>query len=108
MAVAAAFEDPRFRPISAAELAHVAVEITLLGPRKKIESPDAILLGRDGVWLEQGYSSAVFLPQVAVEQGWDRITLLRELSRKAGLRPDAWQESETTLMVFEGFVFGDS
>jgi len=107
MAVAAAFEDPRFRPLSAAELDRISVEITLLGPRRKIESPEAIELGRHGVWIQQGYASAVFLPQVAVEQGWDRPTLLRELCRKAGLRADAWKDSDSVLMVFEGFVFGD-
>ena len=107
MAVAAAFEDPRFRPLTAAELDKISLEITLLGPRRKVDSPEAIELGRHGVWLQQGYASAVFLPQVAIEQGWDRPTLLRELSRKAGLRPDAWQDSDSALMVFEGFVFGD-
>ncbi|HUX40832.1 MAG TPA: AmmeMemoRadiSam system protein A [Rectinemataceae bacterium] len=108
MAVAAAFEDPRFKPLSAGELDRISVEITLLGPRRKIATPEAIELGRHGVWLEQGYASAVFLPQVAVEQGWDRPTLLRELCRKAGLRADAWKDADCVLMVFEGFVFGDS
>ena len=107
MAEAAAFEDPRFRPLTASELDRISVEITLLGPRRKIDSPESIELGRHGVWLEQGYASAVFLPQVAVEQGWDRPTLLRELCRKAGLRADAWKDADCVLMVFEGFVFGD-
>ena len=107
MAVAAAFEDPRFRPLSAGELNRITVEITLLGPRRKIASPEAIELGRHGVWLQQGFSSAVFLPQVAVEQGWDRPTLLRELCRKAGLSGEAWEDPDCELMVFEGYVFGD-
>ena len=107
MAAAAAFEDPRFEPLSTRELDAISVEITILGPRRKVDAPESIELGRHGVWLRQGYASAVFLPQVAIEQGWDRPTLLRELCRKAGLRPDAWKDPDCSLMVFEGFVFGD-
>jgi len=108
MAEAAAFEDPRFRPLSASEFDKISIEITLLGPRRQIQSSEAIELGRHGVWMQKGYSSAVFLPQVAVEQGWDRATLLKELSLKAGLGPSAWQDADTTLMVFEGYEFGES
>lgn len=107
MAVAAAFEDPRFRPLAALEYPDLHLEITLLGPRRPVSSADEIILGRHGVWLQKGYASAVFLPQVATEQGWDRTTLLEELGMKAGLGPDAWKETGARLMVFEGFVFGE-
>jgi AMMECR1 domain-containing protein len=50
--------------------------------------------------LKQGSRQAVFLPQVAPEQGWDLDETLRQLSRKAGLPPQAWKDPETTYDVF--------
>ncbi|MFZ4617206.1 MAG: AmmeMemoRadiSam system protein A [Rectinemataceae bacterium] len=108
MARAAAFEDPRFRPLGPGELDECAIEITLLGPRQEIGSVEAIELGRHGVWLSLRGRSAVFLPQVATEQGWNRKQLLDELALKAGLPPGSWADEKATLMIFEGFVFGES
>jgi len=50
-----------------------------------VPGPDAVQPGRDGVVLRVGERSAVFLPQVATEQGWNRTELLDNLARKAGL-----------------------
>jgi AMMECR1 domain-containing protein len=50
--------------------------------------------------------SAVFLPQVAPEQGWDVETMLSHLSLKAGLPKDAWREG-ARFEVFEAIVFGE-
>lgn len=108
MALAAAFEDPRFEPLRPEEFEGLDLEITLLGPRRPIASAEEILVGRHGVHLQRGYASAVFLPQVATEQGWDRETLLEELGMKAGLGPEAWKAPGTRLSVFEGLVFGES
>ncbi|HUX36851.1 MAG TPA: AmmeMemoRadiSam system protein A [Rectinemataceae bacterium] len=107
MALSAAFYDPRFIPLTETEYKDIMIEISLLGPRRRISSIEEIAIGRHGVWLQQGHSSAVFLPQVATEQAWDRETLLRELCRKAGLGPDAWKRPDAVLMVFEGYVFGE-
>ena len=65
------------------------------------------MVGRDGVVLRQGGRSAVFLPQVATEQGWDRDTLLAQLSRKAGLPADAWRRPDAELLTFQAQVFGE-
>jgi len=51
--------------------------------------------------------SAVFLPQVAPEQGWDLPTTLSHLCRKAGLPSDAWKASDARFTVFEAIVFGE-
>jgi AmmeMemoRadiSam system protein A len=107
MARAAAFEDPRFPPLERGELPAISVEVTLLGPRRPISAVEELEVGKHGVHLSLGSRSAVFLPQVAIEQGWDRPRLLRELCRKAGLDPEAWRSPEAVLSVFEGRVFGE-
>jgi len=107
MARAAAFEDPRFPPLSKKELPALDIEITLLSPRRRVASVEEIVVGRHGVHLAQGGRAAVFLPQVAPEQGWDRERLLEELCRKAGLPGGAWRRPDAELQVFEGLVFGE-
>ena len=66
-----------------------------------------IVVGRDGVVLTVGSRSAVYLPSVAAEQGWNRDELLNNLSVKAGLPPSAWQERNARLQVFQAVTFSD-
>jgi AmmeMemoRadiSam system protein A len=106
MALSAAFDDPRFPPLSMSELPGVIIEISrlsLLVPA----APEEVLPGRHGVCVAQGEHRGVLLPQVALEYHWDRETLLREVCRKALLPPDAWRRPGTTLMLFEAEVFGE-
>ncbi len=107
MALQAAFHDMRFPQVEPAELPEIEIEISLLTPLRRIEGPAAVVIGRDGVLLRKAGRSAVFLPQVATEQGWDRDTMLTHLCRKAGLPPDAWQE-DCELFVFQAEVFSES
>jgi MEMO1 family protein len=102
----AALNDPRFPPVTAAELAGIEIEISVLTPLRPIGSPEEIEIGRHGVVLERGGRRAVFLPQVAPEQGWDRATMLDHLAMKAGLPRDAWH-SGATFQVFEARVFSE-
>jgi len=104
MALAAAFEDPRFPPLEKGELAEVSVEVTVLSPMREIGDVGEIVLGRHGVLMTKGGRSAVFLPQVAAEQGWNREELLDNLCYKAGLSPQAWRSEEAKFYVFEGLV----
>ncbi len=108
MARAAAFEDPRFPPLSVHEFASVNIEITVLAPLRRISGLAEIEIGRHGVHIMKGMRSAVFLPQVATEQGWDRDTLLEELCRKAGLSPGSWRSPDSAISIFEGLVFGET
>lgn len=108
MARAAAFEDPRFPRLRREELPEVAIEITVLSPMRAIDDPKEIEIGRHGVHLSLAGRSAVFLPQVAPEQGWGREELLDNLALKAGLPPASWNRSEARLSVFEGLVFGEA
>ncbi len=95
----AAFEDWRFQPLTAEEFARATLEISVLSPLRRIAGPDEIVVGTHGILVEKGRRSAVFLPQVATECGWDRRTTLEHLCRKAGLPADAWQRG-CTFKVF--------
>jgi AmmeMemoRadiSam system protein A len=104
MAVAAAFEDPRFPAVSKGEYPDLVFEITALSPMRRIGGSSEIEVGRHGVYMTKGWHSAVFLPQVAVEQGWDRNAMLEHLCAKAGLPPDAWEADDAQFQVFEGLI----
>jgi hypothetical protein len=106
MATAAAFQDRRFPPLARGELDGVTIEISALTRPRAIADLAEIVLGRDGVILRKGMRSAVFLPQVAVEQGWNRDTMLTQLSLKAGLPADAWRTG-AEFQTFQAEVFGE-
>lgn len=107
-AAAAAVADSRFPPITSEELAKLSIEITLLHPMRQVRSPDEIEIGRDGILMRVGEeASALFLPQVPLDEGWDLETTLIHLSRKAGLPDDAWQSERARFFVFGGEWFGD-
>lgn len=100
----AAVRDPRFRPVGPGELEDLDLEVSVLSPLTDVAGPEAIEVGRHGVLLIQGSRQAVFLPQVAPEQGWDRDTMLTQLALKAGLPADAWRHG-ATFRVFTADVF---
>ncbi|MBR4251513.1 MAG: AmmeMemoRadiSam system protein B [Kiritimatiellae bacterium] len=104
-ALSAAFEDPRFPPLTAAEWPSVRIEISALTPPRPVDSWHDIQIGRHGMTLSLHGRMAVFLPQVAPEQGWDLETTLTHLSRKAGLPADAWRDPACRFSVFEADVF---
>ena len=103
-AVDSALHDPRFMPVTESELGRIRVEVSALTPPRPVASWRDIVLGRDGMTLEKGGAFAVFLPQVAPEQGWDLETTLSYLSRKAGLPEDAWR-SGAKFETFQAEVF---
>ena len=103
-AVDSARRDPRFMPVTEGELTNLRVEVSALTPPKRVASWRDIVLGRDGMTLEKDGAFAVFLPQVAPEQGWDLPTTLSYLSRKAGLPADAWREG-AKFETFQAEVF---
>jgi AmmeMemoRadiSam system protein B/AmmeMemoRadiSam system protein A len=104
MAMAAAAHDPRFAPVTPAELSQLDLEISVLGPMERCEDTDLIEVGRHGLVIVKGNRSGVLLPQVAAEHGWDRSTFLRQVCLKAGLPAEAWRDSATMLYVFEAEV----
>lgn len=102
--VNAACNDPRFAAVTRHETKAIRIEISALTPPRQVASWRDIEVGRHGVVLNRHGRSAVFLPQVAPEQGWDRDTMLTHLAQKAGLPGDAWREG-AQFSVFEAEVF---
>jgi MEMO1 family protein len=103
-AIYAATEDPRFPPVGAAELKGLEVEVSVLTPLKEITNPAQVQVGRHGLVVSRGGRRGLLLPQVPVENGWDRETFLKEGCLKAGLPPDAWQKG-AKMEIFEAIVF---
>jgi AmmeMemoRadiSam system protein A len=104
MARAAAFEDPRFQPVTRAELSDIEIEISVLTPMRRIQSLDEFLLHRHGIYIRKGYRSGTFLPQVADEVDWTKEEFVGHCSQdKAGLGWDGWRDAE--LYVYEAIVF---
>jgi AmmeMemoRadiSam system protein A len=106
-ALRAAFEDPRFPPLAAHELPECAIEISVLTPPRLVEDVEEIVVGRDGLILEAEGRRGLLLPQVATEWGFDRETFLSELSQKAGLPPNAWQDPQARVFAFQAEVFSE-
>jgi uncharacterized protein len=109
-----ASEDPRFPyPVLPEELDHIVVEVSVLTlptelrAAKRTDLPSMIRLGVDGIIISNSFTSGLFLPQVATEQGWDQETYITEACGKAGLPPDAWLDRETRVQVFQAEVFGE-
>ena len=106
MARAAAFEDPRFMPVTADELADIDIEISVLTPMRRIQSLDEFELHRHGIYIRKGYRSGTYLPQVADEVNWTKEEFVSHCAQdKAGIGWDGWKDAETELYVYEAIVF---
>jgi len=103
----AASRDPRFEPVSPAELADLDIEVSVLGPLESIDpqTPGAVVVGLHGLVVEQGHRRGLLLPQVATEWGWTTEQFLRQTCVKAGLPPDAWERG-ARVSRFSADVFG--
>jgi AmmeMemoRadiSam system protein A len=106
-ALSSALEDPRFPPLTADELSRCRIEISVLTPPRRLEDVEEIEVGRDGLILEVRGRRGLLLPQVATEWGFDRARFLAEISKKAGLPPNAWQDPDALLWSFQAEVFGE-
>ena len=104
MARAAAFQDPRFSPVTRDELDDLDIEISVLTPMRRIQSLDEFELHRHGIYIRKGYRSGTYLPQVADEVNWTKEEFVSHCSQdKAGLGWDGWKDAE--LYVYEAIVF---
>ena len=106
-AQSAAFQDPRFPPLTSRELAEISLEVSVLTPLRPVGSIEEIEVGVHGIMMRRGFHSGLLLPQVATEYGWDRETFLTHTCYKAGLPADCWQSAETRMEVFSALVFGE-
>ena len=104
MARAAAFEDPRFMPVTSDELADIDIEISVLIPMRRIQNIDEFELHHHGIYIKKGYRSGTFLPQVADEVNWTKEEFIGHCAQdKAGIGWDGWRDAE--LYVYEAIVF---
>ncbi len=104
MARAAAFEDPRFMPVTRDELDEIDIEISVLTPMRRIQNLDEFELHRHGIYIRKGYRSGTFLPQVADEVNWTKEEFVSHCAQdKAGIGWDGWRDAE--LYVYEAIVF---
>ncbi len=108
LALSAAFNDPRFSPLSKDELPQTEIEISVLSPLTPVEDISEIKIGRDGLLVKNGFYEGLLLPQVATEYGWNVETFLNETCFKAGLPPDAWKDPETQILKFSAFIFSET
>jgi len=104
MALSAASQDPRFRPVEFEELQDIAIEISVLSPMTRIDDIAEITLGKHGILIEEGSRTGLFLPQVATETGWSIEEFLGHCAHdKAGLGWDGWKTA--SIYIFTATVF---
>jgi len=110
LTVAAASRDTRFRPVQLDELPGIRIEITLLGALTRLPSDAAQWLDRlepprHGIHIRKGRNTGLYLPQVARRLGWSPVELLREVSVKAGLAENGWQDPAAEVFAFTARSF---
>lgn len=104
--VSAAEHDPRFKIVQKEELDDIDIEISVMTPLRQIQDIDEIVIGKHGLVLRKWGRAGLLLPQVPIEQGWDRDAFLEHICIKAGLPSKAW-EKDAELSVFSAQVFGE-
>lgn len=107
MTKSAALHDSRFSPVRAEEVPNIEISISALTPPQQIASYRDIVLGQDGMILKKDGRSAVYLPKVATEQGWNLSQALSSLSQKAGLTKNTWQDPQTQFQTFQSIDFSE-
>jgi AmmeMemoRadiSam system protein B/AmmeMemoRadiSam system protein A len=106
-ALSSAFEDTRFNPLTKEEFDKIEMEITVLGPMKKIDNISEIVLGKHGIYIKKDFRAGTMLPQVATENNWTVEQFLGYTSRdKAGLGWDGWKNAE--IFIYEGIVLEEN
>ncbi|MGD0582162.1 MAG: AmmeMemoRadiSam system protein B [Bacteroidales bacterium] len=107
MAVASAFSDNRFDPLSKEEYGKIEIEISVLGPLKKIQDISEIVPGKDGIYIKKDFRSGTMLPQVLTENNWTVEQFLGYTSRdKAGIGWDGWKTAD--LYIYEAVVLEEN
>ncbi len=106
-AAKAAFHDYRFAEVTKGELKDITIEVSVLSELRPIKGVDEIVIGTHGVVIRKGGNSGLFLPEVPVEQGWNRDEYLENLCEKAGLLPSDWKQKDARLFVFTTEAFSE-
>ncbi len=107
MIEAAATRDRRMKPVNVDELEHIHIDISVLSRLERTKNPLSLFVGKHGIYLARKHKRAVFLPQVATEQGWDIRTLLEQTCLKADLPKGAWRWPGTTVSTFTALTIAE-
>jgi hypothetical protein len=103
MAISSAFEDSRFSPLTKTEFEKIDIEISVLGPLRKISNINEIVLGKHGIYIKKDSRTGTMLPQVATENGWTIDQFLGYTARdKAGIGWSGWKDAE--IYIYEAAV----
>ena len=105
--ISSAVDDTRFPPLTLDELPELLIEINVLSPLAPSKPAD-VKIGKHGLMINKGSKGAIFLPEVAVSNGWDLHTFLEELCRKANLSEGSWHDCEAELYVFESEAWDEN
>ncbi|HEX2921939.1 MAG TPA: AmmeMemoRadiSam system protein B [Bacteroidales bacterium] len=106
-AKSSAFDDPRFSPLTKKEYEKTEMEITVLGPLKRVFDIEEIILGKHGIYIKKDMHSGTMLPQVATENGWTLEQFLGYTARdKTGIGWEGWKSAE--LYIYEGIVLEEN
>jgi uncharacterized protein (TIGR00296 family) len=82
-------------------------EISVLSPLRRVVDTQQIRVGQDGLLMKNGDYEGLLLPQVPVEQKWDRQKFLEETCAKAGMPSSCWKDADTDIFRFTAVVFGE-
>ncbi|MGD1214330.1 MAG: AmmeMemoRadiSam system protein B [Terriglobales bacterium] len=107
-ATLAALRDPRFQPVAASELPQIDYEVSVLSPLRRVLDIRQIKVGQHGLLMKNGTYEGLLLPQVPVEEKWDRQRFLEETCAKAGMRSGCWKDENTDIFMFTAVVFGEN
>lgn len=106
LAIQAAFNDPRFEPITRSELGDLEIEISVLYPLEEVKNINEIQVGKHGLVMERGFQKGLLLPQVAKEYNWNREEFMNQTCRKSGMENYCW-ENGAKIYKFEAEVFNE-
>ncbi|MGB8011625.1 MAG: AmmeMemoRadiSam system protein B [Terriglobales bacterium] len=106
-ATLAALRDTRFQPVAASELSQIDYEVSVLSPLRRVLDVRQIKVGQHGLLMKNGGYEGLLLPQVPVEERWDRLRFLEETCAKAGMRSNCWKDENTDIFMFTAVVFGE-
>ncbi len=104
----AAFQDPRFAPLSEEEFPKIKLEISILSEPFPLNNYEEIEIGKHGLILEEGIRKALLLPQVPIEHKMNREQYLSALCNKAGMYKEYWKEKQLSLKAFTANVFSET
>lgn len=107
VSLSSAFKDPRFIPLSEKEYRNIEIEISIMSPIEHVADIDDIVVGRDGLIISKGHNRGLLLPQVPVEQGWDKAEFLTHTCLKGGLQGDSWKKEGVKIEKFSAQVFSE-